>query len=358
MFNTKYPEVLDWVRNLVDFERNYIKAERNSAVIFDKEQQIPYPIENHVYYFPKDIQNKCIKDFLQISKNGESQYTDFEDFLRKRFGETLYELYFRPYNEKVWRCSLKTIPLSWLDGKLPMPTIEEIFFNNMNHIEERGFVHSTFWYPKNNGSQFFADKLAEGLNIRYSQKIEQLRYCDKDNQWTVNGELYDKIVFCGNIKQIPSLIVGVDISRFAQDIDSLQYHGTTTVFCEIERNPYSWMYLPSAEYNSHRIICTGNFSPLNNAEGKMTATVEFTDEIDKESVIKNLAIMPYAPKYIDHIFNKYTYPIQDATTRDMIKSIKSYLVDKNFFMTGRFADWEYYNMDVAIKAAMDICDKI
>jgi UDP-galactopyranose mutase len=27
-------------------------------------------------------------------------------------------------------------------------------------------------------------------------------------------------------------------------------------------------------------------------------------------------------------------------------------------MTGRFADWEYYNMDVAIDAAMRTCEKI
>lgn len=29
----------------------------------------------------------------------------------------------------------------------------------------------------------------------------------------------------------------------------------------------------------------------------------------------------------------------------------------NFYFTGRFADWEYYNMDTAIKAAMILCNK-
>jgi UDP-galactopyranose mutase len=27
-------------------------------------------------------------------------------------------------------------------------------------------------------------------------------------------------------------------------------------------------------------------------------------------------------------------------------------------MTGRFVDWEYYNMDIAMDAAMQTCDKI
>ena len=87
----------------------------------------------------------------------------------------------------------------------------------------------------------------------------------------------------------------------------------------------------------------------------MTATVEFTDEINREQIISNLKCMPYFPKYITHEYNQYTYPIQYAGTREMLKALKQQLEEKNLFITGRFADWEYYNMDVAIKAAMDTC---
>ena len=355
VFNTKYVEVFEWVKQFVNFEEDYLKVERNSSVVFDDGLHVPYPIENHIYHFPGELQKKCIKDLLQIAALNRCEYLNFEDFLQKRFGNTLYQLYFKPYNEKVWRCSLKQIPLSWLEGKLPMPTVEEILFDNMNHVEERKFVHSTFWYPKKNGSQFFADKLAEGLNIRYGQKIGQITFCEGSKMWSINGETYDKVVFCGNVKQMPLALSGVDIAPFVKEIESLQYHGTTTVFCEIEKNPYSWMYLPCSDYQSHRIICTGNFSPSNNAKATMTATVEFTDEINSEQIISNLKRMPYSPKYITHEYNRYTYPIQYAGTRELFKALKQQMAEKNLFITGRFADWEYYNMDVAIKAAMDTC---
>jgi len=42
----------------------------------------------------------------------------------------------------------------------------------------------------------------------------------------------------------------------------------------------------------------------------------------------------------------------------MIKNLKSSLSNFEFYFTGRFADWEYYNMDVAIGAAMDLCKNI
>ncbi len=60
------------------------------------------------------------------------------------------------------------------------------------------------------------------------------------------------------------------------------------------------------------VICTGNFAESNNADGKMTATIEFTDEISKEDILSNLTKIPLRPVYLDHIYNKYTYPIQNS----------------------------------------------
>ena len=101
-----------------------------------------------------------------------------------------------------------------------------------------------------------------------------------------------------------------------------------------------------------------NIKKDNNSElpkGRITATVEFTDAINKEGILENLKRIPLNPKYLDHKFNKYTYPIQDANTRTIINKLKKETSLSNFYFTGRFADWEYYNMDVAIGAAMDLC---
>lgn len=87
----------------------------------------------------------------------------------------------------------------------------------------------------------------------------------------------------------------------------------------------------------------------------MTATIEFTDYINEEDIKENLKKMPLNPQYITHCYNKYTYPIQNKDTRKIIQDLKSYMKQFNFFFTGRFANWEYYNMDIAMGAAMDLC---
>lgn len=366
VFNSKRQDVLDWFWSKFNIEKEFIKTDRNSCVFMDKNgsslehDNIPYPIENHMYFFDAATQEAFYEDLEEIDKvkglNAKfTDYDSFGDFLRWRFGKTLYNLYFQPYNEKVWRRDLTTVPMSWMEGKLPMPTTQEMRNNNANKVEEKAFVHSSFWYEKKNGSQYIADKLASGLNIKYNANIDSIEY--KNNKWVVSGEEFDKIVFCGNIKDMVEMILGVDVEAFKSPIKALEYHGTTAVFCEIDKNPYSWIYQPSRLHESHRIICTGNFSQTNNdisvPNGRITATIEFTDEISQEDILENLKRIPLNPKYLDHKYNKYTYPIQDSNTRTMIKDLKSTLALKGFYFTGRFADWEYYNMDVAMGAAMN-----
>ncbi len=360
VFNSKRQVILDWFWSRFNQDEAFHKTDRNAVVFMNEDQAIPYPIENHLYLFDENTQKQCISDIVTIAQNEGVEPHNFEEFLKGRFGQTLYELYFQPYNEKVWRRDLKQVPLSWLEGKLPMPTVEEIIYNNINHVKEKAFVHATFWYEKQNGSQFLADQLAEGLDIRYHSEIDSIRLIE--GKWHVAGEVFDKVVFCGNIKDMVKMIEGVDLASYFQPVEKLEYHGTTAVFCEIDKNPYSWIYLPSRDYNSHRIICTGNFAVSNNSSSvptdRITATVEFTDLIKKEEILDNLSKIPLHPKYLDHQYNKYTYPIQDANTRGMIKQLKAVLAPYQFYFTGRFADWEYYNMDVAMGAAMDVSKDI
>lgn len=368
VFNSKRQDVLDWFWSKFVREEEFSKAERNACVFMDQEPTIvPYPIENHMYFFDEETQKSFYKDLKEIDevKGLNAKFTDYDsfgDFLRWRFGKTLYDLYFEPYNKKVWRRDLSTVPMSWMEGKLPMPTTQEIRNSNANKVEERSFVHATFWYEKMNGSQYIVDKLAKGLNIKYNSNVNSIKHVG--SKWLVCGKVFDKVVFCGNIKDMAQMIEGINLDKYQQQIANLEYHGTTAVFCEIDANPYSWIYLPSRKHESHRIICTGNFAPPTNndasniPEGRITATIEFSDAISMEDIMNNLSLMPLNPKYLDSKYNQYTYPIQDANTRTMIKELKAALASVDFYFTGRFADWEYYNMDVAIGAAMDLCMSI
>ena len=374
VFNTKRVDVMNFFEEIFNLDRDFIKTERNSTVFFENGEVtnpekhsmfvhrtswvegVPYPIENHVYMFKRELQESFIADVLKMSRSYHRRKpNNFEEFLKWNFGETLYKLYFKPYNEKIWGTSLKKIPIDWLEGKLPMPSHGEMLYSNFNHVKEEDIVHSTFWYEKEGGSQYLANKLAENANVVYNTDITDIARTKKG--WTINGEFFDVVVFCGNIKDIPNILKIKQVEPFAEAINNLAWHGTTSVFCEIDKNPYSWIYLPSDKYKAHRIICTGNLSYRNNNVKRLSATIEFTDYVPHEEIMVNLSKMPLNPKYITHEYNKYTYPIQSGDTRSMILELKDALAPLNFYMTGRFADWEYYNMDNAMGAAKDLVER-
>lgn len=99
-----------------------------------------------------------------------------------------------------------------------------------------------------------------------------------------------------------SLLIGCDISKYKRFIDGFASHGTTSVLCEIDDNPYSWIYLPihQYQYSSHHIICTGNFASSNNVEGRNTGVVEFTNFLHKNVILDELKKVLLSPKYLAH----------------------------------------------------------
>lgn len=353
VFNSHNNAVLDWFWQQMNKE-DFVQATRHAVVSLANGTRVDYPIENHLYQLPAEMRNAVLDDLLSIVQTGYPEDTNFADFLRHRFGETLYREYFAPYNRKIWRRSLANVPLHWLEGKLPMPTVREILAANIGQVKEMKMVHSTFHYPRNGGSQFVADSLAQGLDIRYNSPVKKLSR--SDDKWRVCDEDFDVVIFCGNVKALPGMLQNTGITL--PGVETLQYHGTTSVLCEVEANPYSWIYMPSEAHESHRIICTGNFAASNSPAGMSTATVEFSEEMSKEEIQEQLQRIPFSPRYITHRYTPCTYPVQNGETRGIIESAKASLAPHNIYLLGRFAEWEYYNMDAAMGAAMNLCSQL
>lgn len=355
VFNTKNPIVSKWFWSIFNRDKDFVLAKRRSAVCLDNGMFVDYPIENHIYQLPPVVRKKIYAEITQLAGMPSEPANNFGDFLQKRFGETLYRLYFKPYNDKIWRCDLHTIPLDWLEGKLPMPTPNDMLTANKHHREECDFVHSCFYYPKKGGSQFIVNTLADGVNVVCDAVVGRVEREDGGLRlfWRDGSALYNHVVFCGNLNNL-SEIIGTNLLPGG----GLCAHGTTSVFCETSKIPYSWFYQPGRRHDSHRVICTGNFSENNNASGKNTCTVEFTDQKSVDEILPQLKKMPYSPSYIAHNYFTDTYPIQSASTRRVVSEIKSRLVAQGISLVGRFAEWEYFNMDAAMASAMRAVEEI
>jgi UDP-galactopyranose mutase len=45
-------------------------------------------------------------------------------------------------------------------------------------------------------------------------------------------------------------------------------------------------------------------------------------------------------------------------TRKNIQLMRQRLASKHLYLCGRFAEWEYYNMDVAMASAISLCKEL
>ena len=272
-------------------------------------------------------------------------------------GETLYDCYFGPYNQKIWNIDLNKVPLDWLEGKLPMPKVEDTLLNNILKKEEVNMVHSTFYYPVRDGSQFIINRLAEGLDINLSYEVTAIKH--QDGVIIINNGEHaaDVLVYCGDVRKLHSIVKIEDacLAASLMAVKDLASNGTSNVLCETDDNDISWLYLPENKFKAHRIIYTGNFSETNNGSGhRKTCVVEFSGAYQKQEIMNELKLLPGNLKAISFNYEPNSYIIHEKDTKSKISTLKKQLEKYNIFLLGRFAEWEYYNMDKCIEGAMEL----
>jgi protoporphyrinogen oxidase len=369
VFNSKNESVLEWFWQFFNKSDEFAQASR-SASIFLSGKFIDYPIELNLSQLDEITASSAIAELFalgcQVTDIEGKIFDSFQDFLLNNFGPTLYALYFEPYNSKIWKTPLSDIPLEWLKGKLPMVSPKNIIKSNILGKSD-SMVHSRFFYPIKGGSQFIVNRISEGVDVRHenvkSISIENGKYFLNYNK----NIIFSDIVYTGDLRNLGSLLVNVD--KLSLDLDaalraceSLKSNSTSTMLCECDKNDYSWIYLPESVFKAHRIIMTGNFSQLNNSSAlpprRITCTVEVSGHMTESSMISEIDKMPFNMTPIAYNYCPSSYVVHDASTHLKVKLLKQILESARFYCHGRFAEWQYYNMDAAIESSLSILQSI
>ena len=351
VFNTKNEEVSEWFWKFFDREKEFYSLSRNSQIYLN-DTYVHYPIENSLWQLPEATVKAVLEDLLELSRQPAPAADNFQDFLLGRFGRTLCELYFFPYNRKMWGDKLGEIPLEWLEGKLPMPSVQEILEANILRSKEEAFVHARFFYPRQGGSQFIIDRLADGLDIRTGVPVERLER--RAEGWHINegAEVFDQVVYTGDVRALDRLWPEMPPVPAFEQIKLLRTRGISNAFCRCDSTDVSWLYLPEEKYRANRIINTGSFSPANNQKAACTCVVEFAYGEAAESIHRDIQALPGNLEKLAENHVRDAYVIQERSTRDNIAELKARLSGQGLYLLGRFAEWEYYNSDKCMEAAM------
>ncbi|MDI6876371.1 MAG: FAD-dependent oxidoreductase [Methanomicrobiales archaeon] len=368
-------EVLGFMLEQLGANRN--ENSRNTKVYY-KGRYIKYPFENGLSGLPREDLFYCINEFIKTliaSEKGELKPpSNFQEWIVHTFGRGIAETYLIPYNEKIWKFPTDKMSHHWVEGRIPRPPVEDVIRSAIG-IETEGYTHqSRFHYPLRGGIETLIRSIAAPLQdaIRTGFAVSSVRGTEGD--WIVgDGDeeiRCERIISTIPLQQLLGSLDGVpeDVGRACRE---LKYNSLATICIGVRgRVPgISWMYVPQAELGLfNRLSFPSNFSPEVAPPGHASILAEVTyrqgDEVatmpDSTLIqhtldgLERMEILSRSDVVYTRVERqKYAYVIYDLDYPRNIAKVKEYCARRRIGLVGRFAEFEYLNMDGCIRNAMN-----
>lgn len=352
-FNSNHTEVLEFVFDHIMPREEWNMVQRKAKIQLNN-FEIPYPIEYAVKDIFKHDPNLALSIASDYFSSDNEAYSDnLLQWFENNFGKTLTNLYFKPYNEKIWHKKLEEMSPVWVKDKLPVPD-KASFLRSLIETESDQMPHRFFFYPKSNDQNTFIRKIAEDLNINYNYTVNKIDYDIPTRKWNLNNEgNFDLIISTIPLNILPQLISHVP-DHISNNAKKLKYNQLTTMLWQSQPTENTWTYIPNKAKLAHRYIHIGNFfTPVQN----FTIT-EAIGTYSFEEMAQSEKGNPFFIKPIAHHISDHAYVVFDHEYETAKKEVLNYLNQIELYTLGRFGEWQYYNMDICIKRSIELSKKI
>jgi len=311
----------------------------------------------------------------------------FRDFIVSKYGQTLYEIFFRPYTEKFLRWDVNDIHSDWASTGINRSVVDrrvkaDSLFDLLRALTLPKKVETRFLYPHDNGFGAFFDRLyalcrATGsLDVLLSDQIARLEDSGAvfDAETAAGHKLrFENLVWSGNVKDLGRLI--------SPDDHNLSYISTVffNVVCRegsVAHRRAQWIYVSRGDCLISRITCMPEFSRRVCPDGYYNFICEVTDSQESPRY------MLQPERYVDGILAEAqqigflnsragveavhvnavrdTYPIYHRRYRKayggIVRAAKTF--SKRIHLLGRSGAYWYNNSDHSIRMALDMAEKL
>ena len=375
IFYTRQQEVRNLIGNLLKDDLRCLPRE---AWIYSKGTYTRYPFQANLYGLPVEVVKECILGLMKAKlKYGEKpkNYNNFEDFIYKVFGEGIAKHFMITFNLKQWATPLKEMTTDWMGKFIPLPSLEEVLEGSLKMSERCLGINANFIYPLKGGIQaIFNSFLPHLQNLHLNSEITSISL--KDKSFQVNGRAeqgYEKLI---STLPLPELIKLIDPlpSEIKAAAQKLRWTSLYIVNIGVDRPSLSEkhrVYYPEEGFIFHKLGYYQNQSPHMVPVGKsaVSAEVSFSPHrpLNKETLIertiedlKKACVLYTDDKIIlTHILIlPYAYAIYNHQRQEAVSQIKNFLAEHDIYICGRYAQWEYQNMEQNILAGQAMADRL
>lgn len=309
----------------------------------------------------------------------------FEDWIKNRFGKTMYEIYFGPYTEKAWGTHPSKISADWAAQRITVISLGDAIKNTFIRSKKGPRTYAReFYYPKRGGIGEISNRLSEEitgdggkihLNIKIKQvdttenKISNIIYEDKNGK--EHDIIPDMVISTIPLTTLIRLMQPPVPSNVEKAVSELRYKASIFIYLILNRPELSdntWIYFPERDVLVNRINELNKYSRNNAPQDKTLLcadiTCDYNDKIwnsdDKklaERCISDLERLKLLRRNeIEEHFvkrKKDTYSLYDIGYKENLFTVLSYLRSiKNLVCIGRNGLFQYNNMDHSIEMGL------
>ncbi|MFH1478520.1 MAG: FAD-dependent oxidoreductase [Candidatus Omnitrophota bacterium] len=359
-------------------EGNLAPHKRNSW-IYSKGSFTRYPFQANLYGLPKDIVKECLVGFInargEVKAGNVKLNGNFENWIRKTFGDGIAEHFMLPYNRKFWREEPRDITCDWLDGFIPVPSLEDTVTGAISSNTKPYGYNARFWYPIKGGISELVKSFSKTLDNVYLEKhalsIDQynkkIHFKDKDTR------RYERLISSIPLPELISLLNDVP-SDIKEAVSMLKYISIYVVNLGIKKDDIvdkHWVYYPEESVDFYRLGFPTNFSTSVAPQGRTSLYAEVSyvekDAINKEKIVDDVTRSLKKTHIIENesdietcvpIDIKYGYVVYDKHRTSALDKIKGYLEGFDIHLAGRYGSWRYMSMEDVILDGKETAKKL
>lgn len=329
------------------------------------ERVIDYPFQANIHQLEYVSFIKCLVDLYNASKlhaPDTAALKTFDELVRSVFGNAITDLFFKPYNEKLYKIPLTEMDANAMKRFIPKVTFDEVI-NNFIESKEFGY-NSQFLYSPTTGIQGVIDAFLKEkeLNAALNEKIVAIDTVRKTVTTDKRTITYDTLIntlpidlFNKLAKHDPLDLKSVDVHVYNITFESNSSHGEN--FC--------WLYFPG-EVPFYRV---GFYNHMSGKEDTSVyvemSTRHNSDEeaLTMEEMIQKLmkagVIFGGAPvKDSQKLVISPAYAILEPDTEEKVSTYRKILEEVDVHCTGRYSTWNYQSIEDNILDAQSLAIKL
>lgn len=350
----------DYVKLFVEKLITGIPKVKRKSFIYLKGNLIPYPFQANVVYLPLFDRLKSILTYYFRKRKPPKNLVDW---ILTNFGRGMSELFFLPYNEKLWKYPLSEITPDFITSYVPPVSV-------LKSQKDIGY-NVEFLYPER-GIGELTSALSKELEITHGE-VNKI-----DKNFIIFDDEKIRYEYIISTIPLPEFLSMLDLGEdMPVNVNSLVWNSVLCINLGIKGNisippkdasNFHWIYFPEKHFPFYRIGSYSNISPSMAPEGCSSLWVEvsYREKKLKRHIIDEITdilsrLRFFSENSIDHILPvniPYAYPIYNKDREKIINDLYSFLDKYKIKLAGRFGAWKYSYMGQSILEGKKISEEL